>query len=92
MIQMLDKQFDMQKDEGLIFEARSEGEAITIFNYRAYLNGEEQPKRDVEKENKHVKLFFHCPTCRSTAGKLKPDDDGDIIMICDNCDRHTLVK
>jgi Zn finger protein HypA/HybF involved in hydrogenase expression len=92
MIHMLDIRFDLQNDDGLIFEARKEGEATPIFSYRAYLNGENEPEREVEKENKAVKIFFNCPKCHSTEGKLKVDEDSDLVMECIHCNKPTLVN
>lgn len=92
MIRMLQHKFDVQTDDALIFVCEHPGEAQPIFSYRAYLNDEDKIELPVGKENKHVKIFFDCPKCPSTAGTLKTDEDGDIVMTCNKCNHPVLVN
>jgi translation initiation factor 2 beta subunit (eIF-2beta)/eIF-5 len=91
MIGMLTHNFDIEQDEGFIFENRRVGEGEAVFNYRAYLNQESEPKRKAAKENKHVKIFFHCPHCGAEEGKLNKDEDEEIVMICGSCKESVPV-
>lgn len=85
-------QFNPLTDDGLIFENTKAGEGKPVFSYRAFLNGEKEPTIHHAKENKHVKIYFECPKCKGTKGKLKPDEDQDLFMICSNCNTSIYVS
>ncbi|PGQ88177.1 hypothetical protein [Priestia megaterium] len=92
MIGMLQNNFNVRTDDALIYVSQHPGEAKPIFSYRSYLNDEAKPDLPVGKENKHVKVFFDCPRCPSTSGKLKADEDNDIVMVCNECKHPVLVN
>ena len=94
LILMSGPAFNLSEDDAMIFELDGLGEGKPVFNYRAYLNQEEQPEPVNGKENKHFKYFFQCPNpkCISTEGNLKADEDGDIIIVCKTCNEPTFVK
>lgn len=92
MISMLTNTFNVQSDDALIYVCEQPGEAKPVFSYRAYLNDEEKQELPVGKENRHVKIFFECPKCPSTNGRLKVDEDGDILMLCKECNHPVPVN
>ena len=49
MVNMLQEDFDTMKDDALIFKHEGQGQGEAVFNYRAYLNGEEQPEPQTNK-------------------------------------------
>ena len=91
MILMCGPHFDTNEDDAIIFEMNGLGEAKPIFNYRAFLNNEEQPEPIPGKENPHFKYIFQCPKCLSSEGKLKVDEDGDIIIECCECSHKAFA-
>lgn len=91
MISMLSLDFNIKTDDAIIYEFTKPGEGTPVFNFRAYLNDEEKPERPTGKENRYVKIFFQCPECLCNEGKLKADEDGDIVMECKRCSSTQLV-
>lgn len=53
MINLLQDNFNPKTDDALIFKHEGEGEGEAVFNYRAYLNGEEQPEPASDKQTEN---------------------------------------
>lgn len=92
MLRILHNNFNVQTDDAIIYMSEHPGEAVPIFNYRAFLNNEEQAELPAGKYNENVKVFFECPRCSSTDGEMRADEDGDIIMKCKECSTPVFVQ
>lgn len=92
MVNMLNVYFNPQTDEGIIYKFDKPGTTEAVFNYRAHLNKEADHYVPSQKANKNIKIFFECPKCHGHKFKIVPDEDGDFLANCSNCNHYELIQ